>query len=165
MPREIERKYLLSALPPRVREVTPAEIDQGWLPGVQLRERLRRMRGAGGERFYRTVKVGRGVSRIELDEETTSELWHALWPHTVARRIAKRRYPVPDGALTWEIDEFVDRNLVLAEIELPHPDATPPLPDWLAPYVVREVTDEPGFTNFELAGERSGERSGERATR
>jgi CHAD domain-containing protein/CYTH domain-containing protein len=155
VPQEIERKYLLSALPPRARDVQPLQIDQGWLPGEQLRERLRRTRDGAGERFYRTVKVGRGVVRVELDEETTAELWGALWAHTAARRISKRRYPVPDGALTWEIDEFVDRNLVVAEIELPHADATAPLPDWLAPYVVREVTDEPGFTNFELAGHLS----------
>jgi CYTH domain-containing protein len=155
VPHEIERKYLLSALPPHVRDVQPLQIDQGWLPGAALRERLRRTRDAGGERYYRTVKVGRGVVRVELEEETTAELWHALWEHTAPRRISKRRYPVREGGHTWEIDEFVDRNLVVAEIELPRADATPPLPDWLAPYVVREVTDEPGFTNFELAGERA----------
>jgi CHAD domain-containing protein len=154
VPREIERKYLLSALPPRARDVPPAEIEQGWLPGEQLVERLRRTRDGAGERFHRTVKMGRGVSRVELDEETTADLWRALWPHTEPRRIAKRRHPVPDGALTWEIDEFLDRPLVLAEIELPSPDATPPFPEWLAPYVVREVTDEPGYTNYELAASR-----------
>jgi CYTH domain-containing protein len=99
------------------------------------------------------VKVGAGVVRIELDEPTTGELWHALWPHTRERRITKRRYEIPDGALVWQVDEFTDRDLVLAEVELPAADVVPDLPAWLAPYVVREVTEDPSYTNFALAGQ------------
>ncbi|MEM9195403.1 MAG: CHAD domain-containing protein, partial [Myxococcota bacterium] len=39
---EVERKFLLSALPDRVRDVRPVHIEQGWLPGKKIRERLRR---------------------------------------------------------------------------------------------------------------------------
>jgi hypothetical protein len=37
--REIERKYLLTALPPRVLTAPAVYIDQGYLPGVRINER------------------------------------------------------------------------------------------------------------------------------
>jgi CHAD domain-containing protein/CYTH domain-containing protein len=155
IPVERERKYLLRGLPEAVRGVQPQEIEQGWLPGDRLRERLRRTRDEGGERFYRTVKLGTGVTRVEIEEETTRELFDALWPHTEGCRIGKRRYRVPDGALVWEVDEFRDRPLVLAEVELPRADTEVPVPAWLAPLVEREVTGDPAYLNLTLAGGRA----------
>jgi len=38
---EIERKYLLRGLPEAALGVEPIEIEQGWLPGRKVRERLR----------------------------------------------------------------------------------------------------------------------------
>ena len=150
-PMEIERKYLLRALPPRVHDLPFDDVEQGWLPGERLRERVRRVRSGITERYFRTVKLGAGVARVELEEETTADLWSALWPLTARRRIAKRRYYVREGDLTWEIDDFAGRTLVVAEIELPDAAIVPAVPEWLAPYVVREVTDEPAFTNHALA--------------
>ena len=57
--------------------------------------------------------------------------------------------------MTWEIDEFPDRNLVMAEVELPSPSTEVTAPDWLRPHVVREVTDDPAYTNYRLATESS----------
>jgi len=42
VPLEIERKYLLTRVPPVAAAVPPTLIEQGWLPGKALRERLRR---------------------------------------------------------------------------------------------------------------------------
>ena len=163
---EIERKYLLSALPPAARDGAARvdEIHQGWVPGDRLAERLRRVRpaanGAGAgdaaaERLYRTVKLGSGLTRIEVEEETTPKVFAAMWPLTARRRVRKRRYRVPAGpepaALVWEIDEFLDRGLVLAEVELPSEDTPVPVPDWLAPFLVREVTGEAEYVNLNLA--------------
>jgi CYTH domain-containing protein len=51
----------------------------------------------------------------------------------------------------WEIDEYLDRNLVLLEVA-PGPDEpSVELPEWLEPYVVREVTGERDFTARALA--------------
>ena len=150
-PREIERKYLLHELPPHAFTCPAEEIDQGWLPGTVLVERLRRIRSARGEEWYRTVKAGSGVSRVELEEATTQELFECLWPLTEGCRVSKRRYLVPEGVLTWEIDQFTDRDLVLAEVELPREDFPAELPDWLTRYVVREVTGERDYVNRYLA--------------
>ena len=148
--REIERKYLLDGLPDRAAAAPSVEIAQGYLPGTKILERIRRIRQAGEDRFVRTIKLGRGVSRIEIEEPMTKQLFDALWPLTAGRRINKRRYLVPDGDFTWEIDQFLDQPLVLGEIELPD-ERHPTIPEWLAPHVTREVTDEPGFTNARLA--------------
>ena len=150
-PMEIERKWLLSALPPRVRGLTPDLLRQGYLAGETLVERIRSVSHRGTVRWIRTVKLGRGISRIEVEEDTTNSLGEALFALTGGRRVEKRRYAVHDDALTWEIDDFADRTLVLAECELTHPDVHVELPVWLAPYVVREVTDESEFTNWKLA--------------
>ena len=149
---EIERKYLLRAAPPAALALAPKSIAQGWLPGTRLRERLRRTRAAdGSKRFYRTVKLGTGIARLELEEETTPELFRLLWRATKGRRVRKNRHVVPQGEFAWEIDVFLDRELFLAEIELPAVDTPVEFPDWLAPYVVREVTDDPAYLNSNLA--------------
>ena len=58
---------------------------------------------------------------------------------------------VPEGALTWEIDEFLDRPLVLAEIELPAEDTEVVVPGWLEPELLREVTGEVEYSNSNIA--------------
>jgi CYTH domain-containing protein len=150
--REIERKYLLRALPDRVLDADSLEIDQGYIPGVRINERIRRARGADGVKYYRTMKFGAGMDRLELEDETTEEFFLATWPLTRGARVRKRRYLVPQGELIWEVDEFLDRSgLWLAEVELDHVDQVAPIPDWLAPSVIREVTFEKGYTNRALA--------------
>ncbi|HKC52795.1 MAG TPA: CHAD domain-containing protein [Myxococcota bacterium] len=148
---EIERKYLLRALPQRVRGAESVEIEQGYLPGGVVRERLRRTIGPRGARWTRTVKIGSGMARAEFEEEIALSEFTRLWPLTEGARLRKRRYRVPDGELTWEIDEFLDRPLVLAEIELPAEDTPVTVPEWLEPSVVREVTGDPEFSNLRIA--------------
>lgn len=152
LPVERERKFLLRASPDEIAGVDPIRIEQGWLPGTVLRERLRRSEYADGRIVLtRTVKAGPLGARVELEEVTTPELFDALWPHTQRARIRKRRYPVREGRFVWEIDVFSDRELVLAEVELTQSADLPALPAWLAPFVVREVTDESAYTNSDMA--------------
>ncbi len=149
---EIERKYLLSSLPPEVAEHPSAELWQGYVPGRRLVERVRRVKDEDGERYYRTVKGGRGVHRLEVEEETSREIFEVLWALTEGRRVHKRRYFVPGIAHTWEIDSFLDgRQLWLAEVELASEHETAEIPEWLEPHVVREVTLEREYGNLALA--------------
>lgn len=148
---EIERKYLLSALPPRVRWAKYETLSQGYLPGVRLHERLRKVDGEGKARFFRTIKIGSGVKRVEVEEEIDKKLFGKMWSLTKGRRLKKRRYTIDDGGFEWVIDEFRDRPLVLAEVELPSERIRPPFPEWLAPFIVRDVTDEREFLNARLA--------------
>lgn len=149
---EIERKYLLSAMPKLPGRPRALHVEQGWIQGSRIHERIRRVRGAGTPvRWVRTIKMGAGVQRVEIEEEAEPSTARALWKLTLGRRVAKRRYRVPNGDLVWEIDRFTDRDLVLAEVELPTPETPVEIPDWLAPHLVREVTGEPEYVNLNLA--------------
>jgi CYTH domain-containing protein len=149
---EIERKYLLRGRPDHTAGAPSLEIDQGYIPGERIRERIRRARDGSDTRYYRTIKMGSGIQRIEIEEEASREFFDAVWPLTVGRRVRKRRYHVKEGSALWEIDEFLDRpSLWLAELELEHADQVVELPNWLAPIVDREVTDDPSYTNRALA--------------
>ena len=155
---EIERKYLLSGLPEMPNDATFAEIDQGYIPGTKLLERLRRVRTphGGGDRCVRTLKAGDGLVRTEIEEELPAAQFERMWPLTEGRRLRKRRYAVPVGEHTWEVDEFLDRDLVLAEVELRGVKDEVPIPDWLGAVLVREVTDEKAYTNASLASGNGG---------
>ena len=153
---EIERKYLLRFVPDRARDGRYVDIAQGYLPGERLHERIRRVTRSTGNghrdvRYYRTVKTGEGVTRTELEEETTETVFETMWPLTRGHRLRKRRFAVDVDGRTWEIDEFRNRDLVLAEIELGSEDEDVVFPEWLAPAVQREVTAEPGLQNINLA--------------
>ena len=136
---EIERKYLLDGLP-------------SMPPGAQAHRMERRAVGPDGAvTCTHTVKTGVGLVRNETEREISPEEFESLWPRTAGRRLTKTRYRINDGDLVWEIDDYDRIDLVLAEIELPTPETKVTIPPWLAPHVVREVTDEPDYQNYELA--------------
>ena len=149
---EIERKYLLRALPDRAAGAPFVEIDQGYLPGSRINERVRRAVGPKGATYTRTVKAGSGISRIEVEEETTAQFFETVWPLTAGVRVHKRRYSIWEGNDEWLIDEFLDREgLVLAELELEQAEQVVRIPVWLALVLDREVTNDRAYTNYALA--------------
>ncbi len=133
--REVERKFLLTGLPPLEDAEGSVEIEQGYLPGERLIERLRRIESPDTVELVRTVKEGSGLTRLEVEEPVTRGVFDQFWPLTEGRRLRKRRYRIPEGDLVWEIDEFLDRDLVLAEVELPGPTSEIAIPGWLRPHV------------------------------
>ncbi|MGH7149838.1 MAG: CHAD domain-containing protein [Planctomycetota bacterium] len=145
----IGRKFLLASLP--AIEATPVDITQGWIPGRSLRERLEKVVSGGEERFYRAVRDGSGANRVELQEEASREAFECLWPLTEGRRVRKRRYRIAEGDRVWEVDEFLDRELVLAELAQHGSDGEWVLPVWLGPQVAREVTGEDPYLDENLA--------------
>ncbi|HMN96480.1 MAG TPA: hypothetical protein PKC43_08860 [Phycisphaerales bacterium] len=158
-PLEIERSYLLRGMPPLPAHlpVTALRIAQGYLPDDAQRTlgvegRIRSIhRPDGRVEHVHTVKTGSGLVRTEIERPLSEAEFQRLWPATAGRRLSKTRFAVADGALTWEIDRFDDLDLVLAEVELPSADFAVTLPPWLAPHVVRDVTEEPAYRNFEIA--------------
>jgi len=167
---EIERVYLLRALPTPLPRGEVWRIDQGYLPprstvndgdshspGApiaphQLEGRLRRITHSDGSvEHIHTVKSGIGLVRQEIERGIDAETFAREWPRTIGRRLEKVRTRISVGDRLWEIDQFTQIPLVLAECELPSADAPLEIPDWLAPFIVREVTEEPAFRNAELA--------------
>lgn len=163
-PLEIERSYLLRGMPPLPEGAfTTLRIAQGYLPidarqtlGVEGRIRSIQ-RDDGSVEYVHTVKTGTGLVRTEIERSLDADEFNRLWPATEGRRLTKTRYrvrqrdPVLDTDFTWEIDRFNGLDLVLAEVELPTAAAVATPPSWLAPFIVREVTDEPAYRNFEIA--------------
>jgi CHAD domain-containing protein/CYTH domain-containing protein len=149
---EIERKYLLRGMPALPEGAVRTEIVQGYLAGEHLQERVRRIRRPGEPpKYFRTVKLGSGIRRTEIEEETDQPTFRRLWSLTKGRRIRKLRFKIPDGGLVWEIDRFYGRRLVLAEIELPSEDYDVQIPAWLLDHIERDVTGEDEYVNINLA--------------
>jgi CYTH domain-containing protein len=77
--------------------------------------------------------------------------FRSLWSFTRAARIAKRRYRIPHRGHTIEMDVFQGhhRGLVTADIEFPSGRASRSFqpPPWLG----REITGSPYFSNAMLA--------------
>ena len=168
-PLEIERSYLLTRvpeLPTDERNRGTLRIEQGYLPestagdpspgltseSATIEGRIRRtVHPDGRVSCVHTIKRGVGLVRTEQERTMEPDEFDRLWPHTVGRRLSKDRHRIHDAGFLWEIDRFHDLDLVLAEVELPTPEAVAPLPEWLQPQVVREVTDEPEYRNYEIA--------------
>jgi len=139
---ETRRRWLLCAFPPALADLAPRQVDEGWLPGKRLRERLRRERGPSGERCSRGLARGSGPWWLTLEEEVSRDVFEVLWALAEERR-SSRRWDIPEGAVTWSVEELPGGDRWIAEVRLPPRAAEVPMPDWLAPVVAREITDEP----------------------
>ena len=149
---EIERKFLLQRAPALPEGAVTVQIDQGWLPGKDIRERVRReIFEDATARYTRTLKFGAGIRRTEVEEEIDAPLFEALWALTEGCRVRKRRHRVEEGGFVWEVDQFLDRDLWLAEVELPTVDTEANPPPWLAEVVARDVTGHERYLNLSLA--------------
>lgn len=144
---EIERKFLLTGDSWR-QGATGTLYRQGYLctdPERTVRVRI------GGDTAILAIKGrGDGLSRPEYEFPIPpGEAATLLDGLCLQPLVEKVRYLVPFAGLTWEIDEFlgVNAGLVLAEVELEHPDQPVPLPPWVG----REVTGDPRYYNAWLA--------------
>ena len=151
---EIERKFLVTSDAWRKDAKGSAEIEQGYV--AKSSAAAVRVRIKNNETGYLTVKPRNpGRSRSEFEYEIPIGEARALMKLCGDETISKRRYRVPQGRLTWEIDIFAGRHigLIMAEIELPHADEPLTLPDWIG----KEVTDDPDYRNANIArSERAG---------
>ncbi len=145
---EIERKFVLAAVPGAAAGTPGEAIAQGYLAvGGDLEVRLRARAG----RYVQTVKAGSGLVRREIEVELTREQFEALWPATEGRRVEKTRYLVEAAGHTVEIDVFHGAltGLITAEVEFGSEEEAAVFepPGWLG----EEVTGDPRYANRNLA--------------
>ena len=145
---EIERKFLMDRVPDGLDDHPSAEIEQGYLAITdEVEVRVRRY----GEQSFLTVKSGGGEVRVEEEIEIDARRFAALWPLTDNRRIEKRRYRIPAGGRTIELDVYHGRlsGLLVAEIEFDSPEAAAAFipPAWLG----SDVTGDARYKNRRLA--------------
>jgi adenylate cyclase len=146
---EIERKFLLSERPEWLDRHPSAEIEQGYLAIVEGETEVR-LRRKDGDTLL-TVKQGSGEARREEEVDLNEEQFSSLWPLTDGRRVSKRRYQVPHGDLTIEIDVFKGalEGMLLGEVEFASEEASKAFepPAWLGD----EVTGDGRYANESLA--------------
>lgn len=147
---EIERKFLVEGDGWRAEAVSFTTIEQGYVS--------RRARGTvrvriRDERAFLTVKgLNRGAVRSEWEYEIPVEDARAMLAEVCEGSLLRKTRAIVDGGdgLLWEVDEFhaPERvaGLVVAEIELPHPDTPFTRPGWLG----REVTGDAAYYNSQL---------------
>ena len=99
---------------------------------------------------YLTIKgITVGATRAEYEYELPYDEGKAMLDSLAEKPlIEKRRYKIPAGDLTWEIDEFLGNNtgLIVAEVELKSEDQAFARPVWLGD----EVTGDPRYCNANL---------------
>lgn len=145
---EIERKFLLDALPAAIDAHENTRIAQGYVAITDDTEV--RIRARGDDRLL-TVKGGRGLVRHETTVELTTEAFDDIWQLTDGRRITKRRWVLDHDDLQIEVDVFDGdlEGLRIAEVEFETEQASEAFtpPGWFG----REVTDDERYRNAALA--------------
>ena len=132
---EIERKFLISKLPENLDDYPFHQIEQGYLctqPVVRIRRQ--------DDTYILTYKSGGMMSREEYNLPLTAAAYEHLKTNTDGIYISKKRYCIPFGKYTIELDIFEQdaAPLILAEVEFPSEEEarafTPP--EWFS----RDVT-------------------------
>jgi CHAD domain-containing protein len=131
------RLFLLREVPEKARRLPPWVVRQAILPGKRIRERVESIQSGDRTRFVR-VAISNGTRTEERISQETFERFRSL----SSRRLESARYRLRERGRTLWIHE--SGGLVLAETE-------GPLPEWLEPYVTREVTGSRRFEPEALA--------------
>ncbi|MGV1049309.1 MAG: CHAD domain-containing protein [Solirubrobacterales bacterium] len=149
MPAEIERKFLLPALPDAAAPAAATRVEQGYLAISEETEvRLRR---AGG-RMTLTAKRGHGETREEHEIALYKEQFEALWALAAGRQLVKTRRRVAlEGGLTAEVDVYEGALAGLAVVEVEFASAEQSRafqpPEWFG----EELTGNRAYANQSLA--------------
>ena len=154
---EIERRYLIHmpnpmALMSVCREIYA--IEQVYLKAEDgVTARVRHRVGATEEFFYTEKEYRSDMTRVEREKKITQTQYEQL---LCERRdpelqpVCKRRYCMPSGELTFEIDIYPFwRNIAVMEVELESEDQPVELPQGID--IIAEVTGESQLTNAALA--------------
>lgn len=150
MAKEIERKFLIEKLPAFITtQYHGLAIQQGYITNNTSSRQVRIRKK--GTKFYLTVKDAGLLEREEVEILLSQEQFDALWPLTEARNISKKRFEVPHGTFTIEVDVFEGalNGLIMAEVEFESVEQSKhlELPSWFG----KEVTEDSSFTNSHLA--------------
>ena len=156
---EIERKFTVKDLPENLAQYACKELEQGYLcthPVVRVRKSVK-----NGEASY--ILCYKSKLGLEKKEDATAqvcreeelplaaEAYEKLLAKVDGRVITKKRYLIPYGAYTIELDVFAGEltGLVFAEVEFPDEAAAAEFvqPEWFR----EDVTFDDRFKNNKLA--------------
>lgn len=144
---EIERKFLVDTSRwNAVEKPIPFVIRQGYLSSeinATVRVRIKNDRG------FLTIKGKTvGISRAEYEYEIPLKDAENLLETMCSKVLSKKRFAIPVGNHTWEVDEFEGKlaPLILAEIELKSEDEPFEKPTW----ATEDVSDQAKYYNSNL---------------
>ena len=146
MGKEIERKFLIKEIPANLDEYPYHDMEQGYLntaPVVRVRKE--------DDTYYLTYKGKGFIEREEYNLPLTEEAYAHLIEKADGQIISKRRYLIPFGKHTIELDLFEEpfKPLILAEVEFESLDEanafTPP--SWFS----EDVTGDYHYSNSYLS--------------
>lgn len=146
MSKEIERKFLVKGDAWRAL-ANGTTYRQGYLNSAK--ERTVRVRTAEDKAFLTIKGLTLGATRAEYEYAIPFDEGKAMLDALAEKPlIEKKRYKIPAGDLTWEIDEFLGDNagLIVAEVELKSEDQAFDRPAWLGD----EVTGDTRYYNANL---------------
>lgn len=153
---EIERRFLVTGGAWRAHVHWVADLRQGYLQarddGLTTRIRLQQ-HGSGGEQAWLTIKavpdqVASSAARLEFEYPIPAADGEALLALS-SWRLEKTRHGLLLPGGEWVLDVFKGTNasLVIAEVELLHPDQTISIPPWCS----KEITGCHQLSNAALA--------------
>lgn len=128
---EIERKFLIKELPKNLETYPCRHLEQGYLstaPVVRVRK--------DNDKYELTYKGKGAMVREEYNLPLTAESFEHLKQKIDGRLIVKKRYMIPYGNFTIELDVFEEdlTPLTLAEVEFSSEEEANAFvaPDWFA---------------------------------
>jgi adenylate cyclase len=145
---EVERRFLVRGNGWRRLAAKHTDIRQAYLTvGNKASVRVRISDNSTATLTVKSRPVK--LRRLELEYTIPTLEAEALIALREGSVVEKRRYQLPCGDLTWEVDVFSGENLglVIAEIELRHEHQHIDLPPWIG----FEVTERPQYYNGFLA--------------
>ena len=154
---EIERKFLIDALPEALNDFSHQEYLQGYLstsPTLRVRRE--------GETYVLTYKGSGLMKRTEYNLPLTAESFAHLLEKCDGLRIEKTRYRIPLSGtkLTAELDVFHGAlsGLWLVEVEFPDEESAARFlpPAWFGPEVTQDARyQNSSLSRFGLPGEEN----------
>jgi len=154
MGQEIERKWRVRTLPKDYRLFPCKEMEQAYLcvnPTLRVRKEAFWDAGEKMEEYIFCYKGKGRLSREEYNLPLTKEAFEQLLGKTEGRIIRKKRYSIPHGNYTVELDVFQGdlEGLCYAEVEFPSELAANSYqpPEWFS----EELSEEKGYSNAELS--------------
>ena len=146
---EIERKFLVKSDAYKAEAFKQTKIIQGFLNTDKARTVRVRLKGEEGFITVKGPSSEDGLERFEWEKPIDKNDAEVLLKLCEAGVIDKIRYEIKMNHHIFEVDEFFGENsgLVVAEVELRHPDEVISQPLWLG----EEVTGDVRYYNSQLS--------------
>lgn len=146
---EIERKFLLKA-PPKIAFDYYFNIHQFYLGKDKTRIRIVSQESKSTI-YWKNIKNRLSdLSAEETDDIITKEEFDELKKDAISE-IRKRRLIKIVGNDKWEVDMFLNIQLIIAEVEIPSETYDLKIPEFISDNLIMEVSTFKEFSNRKLA--------------